>query len=129
LAGLHAIGLIGNLAVFDLATVVVWPAGDPLARCGKVIKTRLGQAVIGTILVGAIVSLSKMTVAAVAAGFGNAQLAVNGFWFWQGATSARCPAPGGAAAMGVADRAADGRRRASQPPTARCRVSGWRARG
>jgi cation:H+ antiporter len=40
-------------------------------------RTRLGQAFIGTILLGVTVSLPEMTLAAVAAALGNAELAVN----------------------------------------------------
>jgi cation:H+ antiporter len=75
----HEIGLAGNLAAFGLASAVVWLAGDRLARCSQVIadRTRLGQAFIGTVLLGVTVSLPEMTLAAVAAGLGNAELAVN----------------------------------------------------
>lgn len=73
------LGLAGNLAAFGLASAVVWLAGDRLARYGQVIaeRTRLGQALIGTILLGVTVSLPEMTLAAVAAALGNAELAVN----------------------------------------------------
>jgi cation:H+ antiporter len=75
----HEVGLGGNLAAFGLASAVVWLAGDRLARCSQVIadRTRLGQAFIGTVLLGVTVSLPEMTLAAVAAALGNAALAVN----------------------------------------------------
>ena len=75
----HDLGLAGNLAVFTVAAAVVWLAGDRLARYSQVIadRTRLGQAFIGTILLGVTVSLPEMTLAAVAAALGNAELAVN----------------------------------------------------
>ena len=75
----HEVGLAGNLAAFGLASAVVWLAGDRLARCSQVIadRTRLGQAFIGTILLGVTVSLPEMTLAGVAAAMGNAALAVN----------------------------------------------------
>jgi cation:H+ antiporter len=75
----HEIGLVGNLAAFAVATAVVWLAGDRLARYGEIIadRTRLGQAFIGTLLLGVTVSLPEMTLSAVAAALGNAELAVN----------------------------------------------------
>jgi Sodium/calcium exchanger protein len=75
----HEIGLAGNLAAFGLASALVWLAGDRLARCSQVIAdcTKLGQAFIGTVLLGVTVSLPEMTLAAVAAALGNAALAVN----------------------------------------------------
>jgi cation:H+ antiporter len=75
----HEIGLAGNLAAFVVASAVVWVAGDRLARYCQVIAdwTSLGQAFIGTSLLGVAGSLPEMSLASVAAALGNVELAVN----------------------------------------------------
>lgn len=76
---LRALGLPGNIAVLIGAAIVVWFAGSRLSRHASSIAeaTGAGQAFIGTILLGVLVSLPEMAVAAVAAAIGNAELAVN----------------------------------------------------
>lgn len=73
------IGLGGNLAAFAAAAAVVWWAGARLARYGDLIagRTKAGQAFIGIVLLGFLVSLPEATLSAVAALLGNAELAVN----------------------------------------------------
>jgi len=71
--------LVVNLFVFALAAGGVWIAGGRIAIYAKVIssKTRLGQAFVGTLLLGAIASLPEMAMSISAALLGNAKLAVN----------------------------------------------------
>jgi cation:H+ antiporter len=75
----HAVGLAGNLAAFVVASAVVWLAGDRLARYSQIIadRTKLGQAFIGTSLLGVAGSLPEMSLASVAAALGDVELAVN----------------------------------------------------
>jgi cation:H+ antiporter len=75
----RALGLAANGALFLLAAGAVWWAGDRLARQAQLIteRTALGQAVVGTLLLGVLVSLPELTLAVVAAAVGNAGLAVN----------------------------------------------------
>jgi Ca2+/Na+ antiporter len=58
---LHALGLAGNLAAFAVASVVVWIAGDRLARYSQVIaeRTRLGQAFVSTSFLAVASSLPR----------------------------------------------------------------------
>jgi cation:H+ antiporter len=75
----RALGLAANGALFLLAVGAVWWAGDRLARQAQLVtdRTPLGRAVVGTLLLGVLVSLPELTLAVVAAGVGNAGLAVN----------------------------------------------------
>lgn len=74
---MHSVWL--NAVVFLVSTAIVWFAGTRLARFAKAIadQTRLGEAFIGTLLLGAVVSLPEMAMALAAAAMGNAKLAVN----------------------------------------------------
>lgn len=76
---LQGIGLVGNLAAFAAAAAIAWWGGDRLARAADALteRTRAGQALVGVVLLGVMVSLPELTFAAVAAAFGNAALAVN----------------------------------------------------
>jgi cation:H+ antiporter len=71
--------LLANLALFAASAVIVWLAGTQIARCAKVIseRTGAGQALLGAVLLGAVVSLPEMGMAAAAAVRGNADLAVS----------------------------------------------------
>lgn len=71
--------LVVNLACFAVSAAVVWLAGTHLARCAKAIseRTRSGQALIGAVLLGAVVSLPEMGMSAAAAVQGNSELAVS----------------------------------------------------
>lgn len=75
----YSLGLGWNAAGFAIASAVVWWAGDRLARYGDIIAQRTGQgaAVVGTVLIGLLVSLPELTLSAVAGAVGNANLAVN----------------------------------------------------
>ena len=75
----HGIGIPGTLAAFVVASAVVWIAGDRLARYSEIIadRTGLGEAFIGTSLLGIAGSLPEMSLAAVAAALGDVDLAVN----------------------------------------------------
>src|SRR5688572_2907744 len=68
-----------NIAVFLSAAVVVWFAGVHLSRCAKIIaeRTKMGQAFIGAVLLGGLVSLPEMATTITASAIGNAPLAVN----------------------------------------------------
>ncbi len=68
-----------NAGVFLSAAAVVWFAGLHLTRCAKIIaeRTKLGQAFIGAVLLGGLVSLPEMATAMTASAIGNAPLAVN----------------------------------------------------
>lgn len=68
-----------NLVVFAAAGVVVWLAGSRLGQYGKVVaeRTRAGEAFIGTLLIGAVVSLPEMVIALTASFMGVPKLAVN----------------------------------------------------
>jgi cation:H+ antiporter len=65
--------------LFTVAAVVVWIAGVKLAAYAKVIaeRTGVGQAFVGILLLGAVVSLPEMATSVAAARLGDAQLAVN----------------------------------------------------
>jgi len=75
----HALGLAGNLAAFAVASVVVWIAGDRLARYSQVIaeRTRLGQAFVSTSFLAVASSLPEMSLASAAATLGDVDLAAN----------------------------------------------------
>lgn len=77
---LSSLGLAGNLAVFAIASTIVWIGGVRLARGADALadKAGLGHAYIGVLLLGVTVSLPEMTFSSVAAVRGNAELAVNG---------------------------------------------------
>ena len=77
---LAAIGLVGNLLVFLVCSLVVWFGGVRLAYGADALadKAGLGHAFTGILLLGAMVSLPEMTFSTVAAARGNAGLAVNG---------------------------------------------------
>jgi cation:H+ antiporter len=74
-----ALGLWPNLGIFALASVIVWFAGTKLASYAKTIsdRTGAGQAFIGILLLGAVVSLPEMATTVSAAVMGNPKLAVN----------------------------------------------------
>jgi cation:H+ antiporter len=75
----HALGLAGNLAVFAVASVVVWVAGDRLARYSQIIaeRTRMGQAFVSTSFLALAGSLPEMSLASAAAALGDVELAAN----------------------------------------------------
>jgi cation:H+ antiporter len=68
-----------NVALFSVAASVVWIAGVRLTAYAKVIadRTGAGQAFVGILLLGAVVSLPEMATSVAAAGLGDARLAVN----------------------------------------------------
>lgn len=68
-----------NAVIALAAAGVTWFAGVRLTRYAKTIseQTGAGQALIGMLLLGGIVSLPEMAMAMTASAFGNAQLAVN----------------------------------------------------
>jgi cation:H+ antiporter len=74
---LESASLPVNLGGFFACSVVLWFAAKHLALFAKVLadRTELGQAFIGTVVVGAIVSLPEMTMALAASVMGNEQLA------------------------------------------------------
>src|SRR5688572_13605066 len=71
--------LVANLALSTLSAAIMWIAGSRLAGYCKAIseQTRIGEPLLGTMLLGSIVSLPELTMSATAALSGNAQLAVN----------------------------------------------------
>lgn len=77
--GFSQLGLGGNLAAFAVAAAIVWWAGARLARYGDLIaeRSKVGQAFVGTALLGVLASLPEATLSTVAAILGNAELAVN----------------------------------------------------
>jgi cation:H+ antiporter len=68
-----------NGAIFLACSVVVWFTSAPLAKWAKVIAdgSKLGDVVIGNVLLGAVASLPETAMAIGAALLGNAELAVN----------------------------------------------------
>lgn len=68
-----------GVAVFLVCSVATWLLSTHLARWVEIIsdRTKLGDAVLGTVLLGAIVSLPEMAMALAACVMGNARLAVN----------------------------------------------------
>ena len=73
------LGLATNLAVFAAAAVMVWMAGVRITRYANVIsiRTGMGQALVGMLLLGGVTSLPEVAVAASAAAHGDGVLAVN----------------------------------------------------
>lgn len=73
------LALAANLAIFAAAAVVVWMAGVRITRYANVISVRtgLGQALVGMLLLGFVTSLPEVAVAVSAAAHGEAALAVN----------------------------------------------------
>jgi cation:H+ antiporter len=73
------LGLAANLAIFAVAAVVVWMAGVRITRYANVISVRtgLGQALVGMLLLGFVTSLPEVAVAVSAAAQGDGALAVN----------------------------------------------------
>jgi cation:H+ antiporter len=71
--------LPANIAVFAAAAAVVWLAGVKLTAYAKVIADRShgGQALVGILLLGTIVSLPEFATTIAAARLGDARLAVN----------------------------------------------------
>jgi cation:H+ antiporter len=73
------LGLWANLGLFVVAAATVWFAGGKLSRYAKTIsdRTRAGQAFIGILLVGSVVSLPELATTVTSAAIGDAPLAVN----------------------------------------------------
>lgn len=73
------LGLAANLAIFAVAAGVVWMAGVRITRYANVISVRtgMGQALVGMLLLGGVTSLPEVAVAVSAAAHGEADLAVN----------------------------------------------------
>jgi cation:H+ antiporter len=73
------LGLAANLAIFAAAAVIVWTAGVRITGYANVISVRtgLGQALVGMLLLGVVTSLPEVAVAVSAAAHGEAALAVN----------------------------------------------------
>ncbi|MFZ5783470.1 MAG: sodium:calcium antiporter [Pseudomonadota bacterium] len=73
------LGLVVNLAVFAAAAAVVWMAGVRITRYANVISVRtgIGQALVGMLLLGGVTSLPEVAVAVSAAAHGEGSLAVN----------------------------------------------------
>lgn len=71
--------LWGNLLVFVAAAALVLLAGSRLARYAEVIalRTGIGEAFLGALLLGGITSLPEVVTAGTAAAIGNAPLAAN----------------------------------------------------
>lgn len=68
-----------NAILFSIAAAMVWYAGVWLTRYARIISDRLGgqQALVGTLLLGGIVSLPEMATSMSASIIGNAPLAIN----------------------------------------------------
>ncbi len=75
----NSLGLAANLAIFAAAAAVVWVAGVHITRYANVISVRtgIGQALVGMLLLGGVTSLPEVAVAVSAAAHGQATLAVN----------------------------------------------------
>jgi cation:H+ antiporter len=73
------LGLAANVAIFAAAAVIVWMAGVRITGYANVISVRtgLGQALVGMLLLGVVTSLPEVAVAVTAAAHGEAALAVN----------------------------------------------------
>jgi cation:H+ antiporter len=73
------LGLAANVAIFAAAAVIVWRAGVRITGYANVISVRtgLGQALVGMLLLGVVTSLPEVAVAVTAAAHGEAALAVN----------------------------------------------------
>lgn len=76
---LAGLGLAANLAVFAAAAAMVWMAGVRITRYANVISVRtgMGQALVGMLLLGGVTSLPEVAVAVSAAAHGDGALAVN----------------------------------------------------
>ncbi len=74
-----ALGLAANLAIFAAAAAFVWMAGVRITRYANVISVRtgMGQALVGMLLLGGVTSLPEVAVAVSAAAHGDGALAVN----------------------------------------------------
>jgi cation:H+ antiporter len=74
-----AMGLPVNLAIFAAAAVAVWMAGVRITRYANVISVRtgIGQALVGMLLLGGVTSLPEVAVAVSSAAHGDGALAVN----------------------------------------------------
>jgi cation:H+ antiporter len=68
-----------NALLFGVVAAIVWSAGTRLTHYAKMLSDRLGgeQALIGTLLLGGIVSLPEMATSVSASAIGNAPLAIN----------------------------------------------------
>ena len=73
------LGLAANLAIFAAAAAMVWMAGVRITRYANVISVRtgMGQALVGMLLLGGVTSLPEVAVAVSAAAHGDGALAVN----------------------------------------------------
>lgn len=73
------LGLAANLAIFAVAATIVWMAGVRITHYANVISVRtgMGQALVGMVLLGGVTSLPEVAVAVSAAAHGEAALAVN----------------------------------------------------
>lgn len=74
-----ALGLWLNLAIFAGAAATVWMAGVRITHYANIISVRtgVGQAFVGVVLLGGITSLPELAVAVSSSLAGNASLAVN----------------------------------------------------
>jgi cation:H+ antiporter len=75
----RGIGLAWNLVIFLAGAIITWMAGHHLANYADLIakRTRVGQAFIGVLLLGVVMSLPEMVFSSVTAALGNAEMAVN----------------------------------------------------
>ncbi|MFZ5781443.1 MAG: sodium:calcium antiporter [Pseudomonadota bacterium] len=73
------LGLGANVVIFMAMAAVVWMAGVRITRYANVIsiRTGIGQAVVGMLLLGGVTSLPELAVTASAAAQGSGGLAVN----------------------------------------------------
>jgi cation:H+ antiporter len=74
-----ALPMWANVALFAAAAALVWIGGVRLTGYAKTIaeRTGAGEAFIGILLLGAVVSLPEMATTVAAAAMGDAKLAVN----------------------------------------------------
>jgi len=73
------LGLAANLVIFAATAAIVWMAGVRMARYANVISVRtgVGQALVGMLLLGGVTSLPEVAVTVSAAAQGESGLAVN----------------------------------------------------
>lgn len=73
------LGLGWNLVALVLCAFIVWFAGTRLSRLAKIISDRMGgkPTMVGTLLLGGVVSLPEATTSVSATGMGNALLGIN----------------------------------------------------